>query len=236
MNILSLPGAFFVGFLGSVHCISMCGAIAGALVFSLDSEVRTNQHRFFLYLLAYNLGRITSYATLGAIFGALGAGLMDILGMPEGHHFLRIAAAFLMIATGLHLGDWFPALAYIETLGIPLWRWIEPQGRRLLPVRSLMQALLFGIIWGWLPCSLVYAALAWAATANGALHGAGMMVAFGLGTLPTIAGTGWVAGWLLEWVRQPGIRKFAAAVIIFIAIIILWLPDTFYHNSHFHHF
>ncbi|CAK0765331.1 DsbD_2 domain-containing protein [Gammaproteobacteria bacterium] len=232
MDTLSLPAAFLVGLMSSVHCLGMCGAIAGTLVFSLEREIRTDHRRLLPYLLAYNLGRIASYSIVGAAFGAFGASLAKLI--PNGHHLLQVMAAVLMVGTGIYLGGWFPAFAHIEALGIPLWRRIEPYGRHLLPVRSLTQALLFGVIWGWLPCGLVYTGLVWAVAADGAVRGALLMACFGLGTLPAVASVGLVAGWLLECARRPSMKRIVAAIVILLALLILWIPETASHRSHIH--
>ena len=199
----------------------MCGAIAGALTLSLAQEIRNHPPQVLYYLLSYNIGRIASYALVGALLGALGAGLAHA--MHLGHSVLQTLAGVLLLGAGLYLGGWFPAFSRLEKAGVPLWRRIEPYGRRLLPVRTPVQALVFGMVWGWLPCGLVYVGLAWAATSGGAWRGAWVMACFGLGTLPAMAGAGLITGWLLAWVRRPAMRRMTALVIIVFALMTLWM-------------
>ncbi len=222
METFSLSAILLVGLMSSVHCLSMCGAISGALTLSLATEIRADRRRLLHYLLSYNVGRMVSYALAGALFGALGAGL--VAPIHGGHWVLQTAAGILLLGTGLYLGGWFPAFARLESLGAPLWRLIAPLGHRLLPVRSPIQALLFGMAWGWLPCGLVYTALAYAVTAGSAAKGALVMICFGLGTLPAVTGAGIMTGWTLAWVRQPTMKKIAAVVIILLALASLWVP------------
>ena len=87
-----------------------------------------------------------------------------------------VVAGLFMIALGLYLGGWWRGLALLERAGTGLWRRVQPLGRRLLPVDSVAKALAAGAIWGWLPCGLVYAALAWSLSAGGPLQGAALMI------------------------------------------------------------
>jgi len=208
--------AILIGLFSAVHCLGMCGGIMGALTFSLPREVRERPARLTTYLLAYNLGRIASYAAAGAAVGALGGGLYGIL--PEnGHLFLQAMAAALMIGIGLYLAGWFPRFASIERLGLPLWRRLEPLGRRFLPVSHPALALIYGGIWGWLPCGLVYSALLLSATAGGAVTGALFMTAFGVGTLPAVAGAGILTRQLHRLTRVPRVRQAAGLLLILLA-------------------
>ncbi len=160
---LTLGAAFLVGLLGSTHCIGMCGGIVGALTLGLDDPVRRSSRRLPAFLLAYNSGRILSYSIAGGLSGLLGgqfARLDPGIDFPVG----GFIAGLFMIALGFYLTGWWQVLLVLEKLGARLWRHIEPLGRRLLPVTSLPQAFALGMLWGWLPCGLVYAALAWSLT------------------------------------------------------------------------
>ena len=164
---LTFFSAFFVGLFSTVHCLGMCGGIIGALTFSLPEHIRTNRWRLIPYVSAYNTGRITSYCIAGALAGGLGDQILAL--MPQyGHLMLQLFAAVLMIGIGLYLAGWFPAFAKIEHLGKPIWKKLEPISQKLIPVKSPSHAFLFGMVWGWLPCGLVYTALIWSATASSA--------------------------------------------------------------------
>jgi sulfite exporter TauE/SafE len=125
---------------------------------------------------------------------------------------LALAGVFMLLL-GLYLAGWWSGLRRVEQAGGRLWRYIEPLGRRLLPVRSPGQALALGLVWGWLPCGLVYSVLIWALSAGGALQGAGLLLAFGLGTLPNLLLMGAAAGWLATQVRRPAVRQVAGALV-----------------------
>jgi hypothetical protein len=222
---LSLPLAFTVGLFSAVHCIGMCGGIMGALSYGLPLELRQNSLRFSLFLLAYNSGRVLSYAAAGALIGLLGGTLLEALGPGQGHRWLQWFAALIMVLIGLHVAGWLPRLAQVERIGAPLWRRLEPLGRRLMPVQSIPQAMAYGAVWGWLPCGLVYTMLISTATKVGPLNGALYMAAFGLGTLPAVVATGLLAGRLYRYANNPYLKVVVGLVIILIGLLTLWFPE-----------
>jgi sulfite exporter TauE/SafE len=220
---LVLAGAFFIGLLSTMHCLGMCGGIIGALTFSLPVEIRTHRWRLLPYVSAYNLGRLTTYTLAGAVGGALGQELFSRISPNHGHFILQVSAALLMAAIGLYLAGWFPKFALIERLGTPLWKRLDPLGRRLLPVRSPFHAYVFGLIWGWLPCGLIYSALIWTTSSGSALRGALFMLAFGAGTLPSVMTAGILTGWFMRLSRLPRVRQLVGVLIISIALASLAL-------------
>jgi sulfite exporter TauE/SafE len=220
---LTLYAAFLIGLVGSVHCIGMCGGIVGALTMGLPAEIRESRWRMLPLLLCYNAGRITSYAVAGTLLGALSGGFAAF-GSVQQYPVGRIIAAVFMIMLGTYLAGWSRFLVVLEKGGARLWRYIEPLGRRVLPIHSVLQALMLGLVWGWLPCGMVYATLAWSLTSGSALQGGLLMVAFGLGTLPMLLFLGGAAGWLGEGVRRPVVRRFAGLVVIGFGIYSLLMP------------
>jgi sulfite exporter TauE/SafE len=179
-----------VGLLSAVHCIGMCGGIVGALSFSVPDAERRRGARLLGFMMAYNAGRVLSYAVAGALFGGLGA-----LAVAAGEtiwvtRVLRGIAALVTVGIGFYIIGWFPRFAVVERIGEPFWRLLEPLVRRLLPVRTLGRAFLFGTVWGWLPCGLVYAMLISTPAQADVVSGAVYMALFGLGTLPAMAGAG----------------------------------------------
>jgi len=192
-----------VGLLSAVHCIGMCGGIVGALSFSLPEAERRRGSRLLAFTLAYNAGRLLSYALAGALLGGLGALLVAAGEALWVTRLLRAAAALVTVGIGLYIIGWFPRFAVVERIGEPLWRRLEPVGRRLLPVRTLPRAFLFGTVWGWLPCGLVYAMLISTPARADAIGGAVYMALFGAGTLPAMAGVGVLSGRLLGMAGGP---------------------------------
>lgn len=205
--------AFLVGLFGGVHCVGMCGGIVGALSLGLDPQRRRSPWRALPLLLAYNVGRIASYTAAGALVGGLGWYAAHLAGIRHAQMIFALAAALFMVALGLYLAGWWQGLARIERLGAALWRCIEPLGRSLLPVRNSGQALRLGALWGWLPCGLVYSVLVWALASGGVLHGALLMLAFGLGTLPNLLAMGVFAARLATFTRKPWVRVAAGLVV-----------------------
>ena len=222
---LSLATAFLIGLASTFHCLGMCGGISGALTFSLPVEVRQSRWRLPAYLLAYGLGRIGSYALAGAITGTVGAILLRGGGnMAFLHVLAQTLAAAVLVGIGLYLAGWFPRFAQLQNIGAPVWRRLEPYGRRLLPVSSPLQALLFGAAWGWLPCGLVYSMLIWTLTAADALEGALLMFAFGLGTLPAVMTAGVFAAQLARLARITHLRQIIGLTIVAVAVATLFYP------------
>lgn len=222
---LSLPLAFTVGLLSALHCAGMCGGIIGALSYGLPSAIRRNSALFSIYLLAYNSGRILSYTVAGALMGGLGGGLLQVLGPGQGHRWLQWAAAVIVIAIGLHISGLLPRLANVERIGVPLWRKLEPLSKRLMPVNTLTRALGYGLVWGWLPCGLVYTMLLSTASKTGSLQGALYMMAFGIGTLPVVLATGLLAGKLYRFAQTTHLKTIVGFAIIGLGVLTLFYPQ-----------
>lgn len=214
------PGLFLLmGLFGSVHCATMCGPIAGALALSLPADCRRNPLHLAGFLVALSLGRILSYGLAGGLGGLLGSAIEQNPLAPSLHELLRGLAALVVILTGLYLTGWFPRLKQMDRLGAPVWRRLAPLQRRLLPVRSGGQAVLYGMVWGWLPCGLVYYAVLLTLAADDPLQGALMMGLFGLGTLPAILGLGSFVGWISGLARRPGWRAAAGLSLAAIGLV-----------------
>jgi hypothetical protein len=218
----TLVSAFLVGLLGSVHCLGMCGGIVGALTLGLKADIRRSPRSLLPYLIFYNAGRIASYATAGALLGLASAQVLALVPAVTARLGAAILSGGFMIALGLYLAGWWPGLSLLERAGGKLWRHLEPIGRRLLPIDHPLKAGLLGLVWGWLPCGMVYAALAWSLTAGSAAHGALLMVAFGLGTLPMLLAMGGAAHGLATFVRLPGVRQGAGILILLFGLYTLY--------------
>ncbi len=221
---LSLPLAFTVGLFSSLHCVGMCGGVMGALSYGLPVEIRQQGSRFLLFILAYNIGRIVSYAVAGAILGSVGGTLLQTLGPGLGYRWMQWSAALIMVLIGLHIAGWLPRLAQVERIGVPLWQRLEPFGRSLMPVQTLSRALLYGMVWGWLPCGLVYTMLLSTVAQSGPVSGALYMAAFGLGTLLPVVVAGLLAGRLYGLARSPYLKVVVGVMIMIMGLVTLWFP------------
>jgi hypothetical protein len=227
---VTLTSAFLLGFFSTMHCIGMCGGIIGALSLSLPVEVRNNKPRLFAFVMSYNIGRLASYSLAGLIAGAIGTSVIQSTGFDQGHTILRMVGIAMMVAIGLYLTGWLPQLASVEKIGIPVWKRLEPIGRKLVPVSSIPRAISYGLIWGWLPCGLVYFVLIWALTAGDALMGAMTMLAFGLGTLPTLVTVGFMTSWITRFAQSTRARQIVGLLIIAMAIGSLFIPMEHHHH------
>lgn len=184
---------FLVGLLSGTHCVGMCGGIVSALSMQLPSQ----KPALPLHL-AYNVGRLASYTLAGAVMGALGSLSLLLDGALPVQMALYVAANLMLLAMGLYLLGVTRVAVFIEQGGKWLWQHIQPFTKRFLPVRSIKQAFPLGVLWGWLPCGLVYGVLSVALLSGSALRGALTLLAFSLGTLPNLL----LAGVLLARFRR----------------------------------
>jgi len=219
MSVVLLLSALAMGLLGSSHCVLMCGGVVAMSCSALPLSRRSRPIAQLPYVLAYNAGRIASYAVAGAAAGVLGATLASFGAVERVQLALRLGAGVLMVAVGFYVAGVAPALAWLERVGQPVWRRVLPVARRLVPVRSPLGALALGAMWGWLPCGLAYTALAASVTSGGPASGAATMTAFGLGTLPTLLAMGSAAGVAARAARRPWVRRVAGVAIVVFGVV-----------------
>ncbi|MFZ5502427.1 MAG: sulfite exporter TauE/SafE family protein [Pseudomonadota bacterium] len=204
----SFIAVFLVGLLGGVHCLGMCGSIVGIFT----TQVPQNAARWPFHL-AYSSGRIASYAVAGALVGALGqAGLLMRDAVPV-QHLLFALSSVMLIVLGLYLAGLWAAVRRLERAGSGLWKRLQPYTARLLPVNTVSRALGLGVLWGWLPCGLVYSVLVTALASGDALNGALLMAAFGLGTLPNLLAIGLFWEKIKGVVQSPRVRLAAGLLV-----------------------
>ncbi|MDH3465701.1 MAG: sulfite exporter TauE/SafE family protein [Gammaproteobacteria bacterium] len=220
--------ALLMGLLGSAHCLGMCGGIVGAINTRVPrQECRgLSKQRHVGIWLAYNAGRIFSYGVAGGIAGYIGHHALELAPATGVVAVGGMVAGGFLIALGLYIAGWWHGLAALERIGGRLWQYLEPTGRRLIGRPGVGRALGIGAIWGWLPCGLVYSALAWAAVSGNPLTGTVIMLAFGLGTLPALLLAGTAARSLLGVLRGPRVRNAIGIVMIVAgaAAILGWSP------------
>ncbi len=145
---------------------------------------------------------------------------------------LRYTGVVLMIAIGLYLAGWLPQLSKVERIGAPVWKLLEPIGRKLVPVTTMPRALLYGLVWGWLPCGMVYFVLVWALTSGSAAQGALTMAAFGLGTLPSLLAAGLAMSSLKRFTQTKMVRQVVGVLVIAMAIGSLLMPMGGHKQGH----
>lgn len=219
-----LLAAALVGLAGGVHCAAMCGGVVAAVgAQPAPSGMRVipivaTPPRLRMQL-AYNLGRITTYALLGALVGALGSGALLLRQLAPVERLLFGGAHLFLIAIGLYLLGWLPGLRRIEGAGLLLWRRVQPALSWVLPVTTPPRALAMGLLWGFVPCGMVYTLLLSALFSGSAWNGGLLMLAFGLGTLPNVLGLGLLAGGLRDRLRGAGWRRAGGVAVLFLGAL-----------------
>jgi sulfite exporter TauE/SafE len=223
--------AFLLGLLGGVHCVSMCGGIVGALAMETERPLvgplaRTRWSWQLPLHMAYNLGRITTYVVAGCVLGALGSIRLFYEEVMPVQIVLYVIANLMLVALGLYLSGLTWVLRPIERMGHTLWRRLQPATRHFLPARSVVQALPLGLLWGFLPCGVVYSVLATALVTGSAWRGAILMLAFGLGTLPNLMLAGMLFRRFHDFTRNGKIRFVAGMSVCAFGIYGLFHAPT----------
>lgn len=209
MHELTLTAALLVGLLGGGHCAGMCGGIVGAVTMTLPGSKPK-----WPFLLSYNLGRIASYTLAGVLAGAIGASSFFLEQVLPIEKILYALANVMLILLGLYLAGIWRVLTKLEAIGGKLWQRLQPWSRKLLPVRRIPQAFLLGMLWGWLPCGLVYSVLVAAIATADPLKGGSLMLAFGLGTLPTLLAMGMTAVQIKAWLQNLWVRRVSGLAVM----------------------
>jgi len=203
-----LVAVFLIGLAGGTHCLAMCGGIVAALTVAAPGAAPAWRLK-----LAYNLGRVSGYGLAGAIVGGIGSlGLLldDALPVQMG---LYVAANLMLLALALYLAGFTAVLAPLERVGQKLWARMQPLTRRYLPAQRVAQALPLGLLWGFLPCGMVYSALALALLTGSAWRGAMLMLVFGLGTLPNLLAASWLLARFSRLLRGRPLRLASGLII-----------------------
>lgn len=202
--------AFLLGFLGSFHCVGMCGPIAMALPLSRKERwgiVRASG--------TYNLGRIMTYACIGLVFGAIGWGI-ELAGAQK---VLSVLLGFSLFAFALA-----PRKTEAVILSIPFFNRfflaIKQKISHLFSHSTWQNQLSIGFLNGFLPCGLVYVAIAGAMGMGNMWSGALFMAAFGLGTLPMMMGLAMVGQFVPANLRQR-LSRLAPVVMLLFAILLI---------------
>jgi uncharacterized protein len=231
-NAISLSAAFIAGVAGSAHCFAMCGGLAGAFGMRVRSNA-TSASNAFSNALPYHAGRLSGYAIAGAVCGLLGATLQTLLDLARIGAWLRTASGVLLLLIGLRmLSPWNP-LRWLETFGAKFWRRLQPLTRKTAALNGNAHAIALGFLWGWLPCGLVYSMLLFAALSNGALDGAAILLAFGLGTLPAMLTSSVLTSRAQQFLHSRWPRLASGVLLITFGAWMIWisLPAA----GHVHH-
>ncbi len=216
-NLPLIGAAFVTGLLGSAHCFGMCGGLSG--LFAVNASAASLK-RDIPMATVYNTGRVLSYVFIGIVVAALGKSIVDSI--PKLTAPVRLFSGLLIVIVGLQVAFNWRVLAPVEKAGARIWNRIAPAARGLLPVTSMPKALGLGLLWGWLPCGLVYSVLLLAATTADPAEGALVMLAFGIGTMPAMIATGVSASKLAAFMSRR--RLGAGLLIVILGLATLAMP------------
>ncbi len=223
MALSALISAWLAGTLGGVHCLAMCGGFLGALsAAGPTSRPLLPARALALRQLPYNLGRITTYALLGAAFGAAGnASLVAVDWLPLQRALFVVANLFLVaLAAGIAWRR--EGVAPLQRAGAALFARFAPAVRALVARDNVPARYALGLIWGFIPCGLIYGVLPVALFAGSALAGGAVMLAFGLGTLPSLVAAGWLVARMRRWLDGRMARYAAALLLVAFAGFGIW--------------
>lgn len=220
---LTLIGGLLLGFASSLHCAGMCGGIASSLMLAFDRQgSRWSQVKV---LLTMQLARVFAYITAGAFLGALGSEFYGAFNHAEAHGVMRWAATASLGWIGLSMVGFAPSLSLLDRLVAPVSHILVRPGR-MASRGGVAGQILSGFVWGFLPCGMVYGALFYAMLAGSGSAGALVMTGFGIGTIPSVAGTALGISALRRMAVVPKIRVVAGIAIISIALITALIPAT----------
>ena len=217
---LTWTAALLLGLATSGHCIVMCGGISAAL--GIATAKRPDGRPRSGLLIAYQLGRISSYALAGLLLGSVFGGIIALLDIESVRQTLRALSAAALLLGALVASGYFrdPGIR----IGAKLWQRLSPLGRRLLPVSSAPRAYAFGMIWGWMPCGFVYTVLLIATLQLDPLNSALTMALFGLGTAPAMLAASFGAQRFAGLSARAGSRRIAAGALVLSAALTLAGP------------
>lgn len=208
---MEIWAGFFIGFLGSFHCVGMCGPIVLALPVGSSSNFQLVVSRIL-----YNLGRVVTYSFFGAVFGLFGKGIM-FAGLQQ-YASILLGASILIYYL---LPSKFKGRLSITKPYQFVSSFVKKSFAKLTKSGSPQTLFLFGIVNGFLPCGFVYVALAGAITTGDFISGAAFMALFGLGTTPIMLGTALVGKFINAAVRHRVNQLIPIFAVILAVIFIL---------------
>ena len=215
--------AFSMGLFGSPHCLGMCGGIVTA--FGLSMQQVSNSKKNGL-ILTYHFGRLISYAILGLLASLLGVAIFQSF-MSNSAPRMVLGAVLVLIGLGM-LG--LPLFNQLEIVGMRFWQSLAPVRKKVFPIDSFGKALFAGLLWGFLPCGLVYGALMMAIAGNQVATGAALMFVFGLGTIPMLIATQKTVGVLQSSIKNFRLRQINGVIMLLSGLAVIFLPMLMKHQ------
>lgn len=225
------PGAALVtgllaGLFGSPHCVAMCGGILAVL----HGQVPRGRDRLAA---GFHVGRLTSYLVLGLLLTALGMLPEQVL-PAGGIVVLRVVLGLLLILIAAYIALPGRLRDVLGEAAAPLTRRVLPLFARMLPADRFDKAVGLGLLWGLLPCGLLYGVLAAAWLLADPVATVALVLGFGLGTLPLLLGGGLAVARLRSRLRAVWLRGTAAAVVALTGLLVAagpWLARATDHSA-----
>ena len=223
--------AFSMGLFGSPHCLGMCGGIVTAFGLSMQHVSDSKKNGL---ILTYHLGRLISYSLLGLIASLVGVAIFQSI-MSNSAPRIVLGAVLVLIGLAM-LG--LPLFNQLEKVGMRFWQSLAPIRKKVFPIDSFGKALFAGLLWGFLPCGLVYGALMMAIAGNNITTGAALMFVFGLGTMPMLIATQKTVGILQSNIKHFRLRQINGVIMLLSGLAVIFIPMMMHHNhnqgSHSH--
>lgn len=215
--------AFSMGLFGSPHCLGMCGGIVTAFGLSMQHVSDSKKNGL---ILTYHLGRLISYALLGLIASVVGVAIFQSI-MSNSAPRIVLGAVLVLIGLAM-LG--LPLFNQLEKFGMRFWQSLAPIRKKVFPIDSFGKALFAGLLWGFLPCGLVYGALMMAIAGNNIATGAALMFVFGLGTMPMLIATQKTVGMLQSSIKNFRLRQINGVIMMLSGLAVIFIPMMMHHN------
>ena len=215
--------AFSMGLFGSPHCLGMCGGIVTAFGLSMQHVSDSKKNGL---ILTYHFGRLISYSLLGLIASFVGVAIFQSI-MSNSAPRIVLGAVLVLIGLAM-LG--LPLFNQLEKVGMRFWQSLAPIRKKVFPIDSFGKALFAGLLWGFLPCGLVYGALMMAIAGNDIATGAALMFVFGLGTMPMLIATQKTVGMLQSSIKNFRLRQINGVIMMLSGLAVIFIPMMMHHN------
>ncbi len=220
--------AFSMGLFGSPHCLGMCGGIVTAFGLSMQHVSESKKNGL---ILTYHVGRLISYSLLGLIASLVGVAIFQSI-MSNSAPRIVLGAVLMLIGLAM-LG--LPLFNHLEKVGMRFWQSLAPLRKKVFPIDSFGKALFAGLLWGFLPCGLVYGALMMAIAGNNIATGAALMFVFGLGTMPMLIATQKTVGMLQSSIKHFRLRQINGVIMMLSGLAVIFIPMMMHHNHNHNH-
>ena len=215
--------AFSMGLFGSPHCLGMCGGIVTAFGLSMQHVSDSKKNGL---ILTYHLGRLISYSLLGLIASFVGVTIFQSIMSNSAP---RIVLGAVLMLIGLAMFG-LPLFNQLEKVGMRFWQSLAPIRKKVFPIDSFGKAFFAGLLWGFLPCGLVYGALMMAIAGNNIATGAALMFVFGLGTMPMLIATQKTVGILHSSIKNFRLRQINGVIMMLSGLAVIFIPMMMHHN------